>query len=126
VALPFADAIDAVTAALKEQGFGVLTTIDVQATMKAKLNADFEQYTILGACNPTLAHQALQLEHAVGLLLPCNVVVHAAHESDQTVSTRIDVIDPLAMLGFINTAGMTEVATEARDRLKKVIASLES
>ena len=124
--MPFAEAIEAVSAALKDQGFGVLTTIDVQATMKAKLDVNYEKYVILGACNPSLAHRALQLEHSVGLLLPCNVVVHEAHESDRAGSTRVDVIDPLAMLGVISTPGMTDVAAEARDRLKKVIASLEA
>ncbi|GHP01181.1 hypothetical protein KSF_112280 [Reticulibacter mediterranei] len=79
IEVPFDEAVRRITEALKHEGFGVLTTIDVKATMKAKLNQDFERYTILGTCNPQLAHQALELDHTVGALLPCNVVVHEAH-----------------------------------------------
>lgn len=126
VNVPFEEAITRTTEALKAEGFGVLTTIDVQATMKAKLNADFERYVILGACNPTLAHRALGAEHLVGLLLPCNVVVHEAHEGDPTTNTRVEVADPLAMLGIVQNPALREVAVEARTRLKRVIAALEN
>src|SRR6266700_695429 len=88
------------------------TTIDVQATMKAKLHLDFERYTILGACNPDLAHRALELDHTVGALLPCNVVVHEAHEGQGSTQTRIDIADPKAMLGLINHPAM-QVLTKA-------------
>jgi uncharacterized protein (DUF302 family) len=124
--LPFDEAITRTTEALKAEGFGVLTTIDVQATMKAKLNVDFERYVILGACNPPLAHRALEAEHEVGLLLPCNVVVHEAHEEDRATRTRVEVADPLAMLGIVQNLALQAVATEARARLQRVIASLQA
>lgn len=123
---PFEETVTKVTEALKAEGFGVLTTIDVKATMKAKLNVDFERYTILGACNPQLAHRALELEHNVGLLLPCNVVVHEAHEGDDSTRTRVDVADPVAMLGVIQNPAMQELASEARTRLERVVASLNA
>ncbi len=110
--LPMDEARERVTAALKEQGFGVLTTIDVQATLKQKIDVDFEPYVILGACNPPLAHRALEIEHDAGLLLPCNVIVHA-----HGAQTRVDFVDPLAMLGVIDNPAMTAVAEEARTRL---------
>jgi len=112
IEMPFDEAVNRVTEALKHEGFGVLTTIDVQATMKAKLNLDFERYTILGACNPDLAHRALELDHTVGALLPCNVVVHEAHEGQGSTQTRIDIADPKAMLGLINHPAM-QVLTKA-------------
>ncbi|HYL44700.1 MAG TPA: DUF302 domain-containing protein [Ktedonobacteraceae bacterium] len=123
---PFEETVAEVTEALKSEGFGVLSTIDVKATMKAKLNVDFERYTILGACNPHLAHRALKLEHNVGLLLPCNVVVHEAHEGDGTPRTRVDVADPVAMLGVIQNPAMQELASEARTRLERVVAALST
>ncbi|GAC1348799.1 MAG: DUF302 domain-containing protein [Ktedonobacteraceae bacterium] len=123
---PFEETVTQVTEALKAEGFGVLTTIDVKATMKAKLNVDFERYTILGACNPQLAHRALELEHNVGLLLPCNVVVHEAHEGDGSTRTRVDIADPVAMLGVIQNPAMQELASDARTRLERVVASLNA
>ena len=123
---PFEETVTKVTEALKAEGFGVLTTIDVKATMKAKLNVDFEHYSILGACNPQLAHRALEVEHNVGLLLPCNVVVHEAHEGDGSTRTRVDVADPVAMLGVIQNPAMQELASEARTRLERVVASLKT
>ncbi len=122
----FEETVTKVTEALKAEGFGVLTTIDVKATMKAKLNVNFERYTILGACNPQLAHRALEIEHNVGLLLPCNVVVHEAHEDDGSARTRVDVADPVAMLGVIQNPAMQELASEARTRLERVVASLKA
>ena len=120
VDLPFDQAIEQVTTALKAEGFGVLTTIDVKQTMKQKIGADFEPYTILGACNPQLAHRALEAEHNIGLLLPCNVVVHAhgAH-------TRVDVADPIAMLGIVHNPAVQSVAEEAAQRLRRVIGALD-
>jgi uncharacterized protein (DUF302 family) len=120
----FDEAVARVTEALKAEGFGVLTTIDVKETMKEKLHVDFERYVILGACNPHLAHRALELEHSVGLLLPCNVVVHEAHEGGSASRTQVDIADPVAMLGIIQHPGMQELAVEARTRLEHVIATL--
>lgn len=120
----FEETVTKVTEALMSEGFGVLTPIDVKETMKAKLNVDFGRYTILGACNPQLAHCALELEHLVGLLLPCNVVVHEAGEGDGTTRTRVDIADPVAMLGVIQNPAMQELASDARMRLERVITSL--
>jgi uncharacterized protein (DUF302 family) len=122
---PFDEAVARVTEALKAEGFGVLTTIDVQATLKAKLNTDFERYAILGACNPQLAHRALELEHEVGLLLPCNVVVHEAHGTGGTRS-RVEIADPVAMLRIVRNPAIEELAQEARTRLDRVIEALSS
>lgn len=117
--LGFAEAVEAVTAALKSEGFGVLTTIDVQQTLKQKIDVDFEPYTILGACNPDLAHRALLVEHALGLLLPCNVVVHA-----HAAGTRVDAVDPIAMLGFTGNPELQSIAAEAAERLQRALNSL--
>ena len=113
--LPYEQAVERVTAALKEQGFGVLTEIDVKATLKKKLDADFRSYVILGACNPPLAHQALQAELEIGLLLPCNVIVY---EKDS--GSVVSIVDPLSMLG------LDPVAEEARKRLHKVAEALKA
>ena len=120
VALPFDQAVEQVTAALKAEGFGVLTTIDVKQTMKQKLDVDFEPYTILGACNPQLAHRALEAEHGIGLLLPCNVVVH--QHGDRT---RVEAADPIAMLGVVHNPAVQAIAEEAAQRLHRVIGALE-
>jgi uncharacterized protein (DUF302 family) len=97
--VPYEKAIEKTTAALKEEGFGVLTEIDVKATLKKKLDADFRRYIILGACNPNLAYQALQNELEIGLLLPCNVIVYETNEGQSTVS----IVDPLSMLGVVES-----------------------
>jgi len=115
-----------VTEALKAEGFGVLTSIDVKATLKSKLNVDMERYTILGACNPPLAHRALTLEPEVGLLLPCNVVVREVVGTGESPKTRIDIADPIAMLGIVQQPQMQELANEAKTRLQRVIAALPS
>ena len=118
--IPYEQAVDQVTAALKEQGFGVLTEIDVKATFKKRLDADFRRYVILGACNPNLAYQALQAELGIGLLLPCNVIVY---ENDDRQST-IAVVDPISMLGIVQSDELDSVADEARRRLQIVIDNL--
>lgn len=117
----YENAIEQVTAALKEQGFGVLTSIDVKATLKNRLDVDFRKYTILGACNPPLAHRALTAEPAVGLLLPCNVVVY---EDEAQGGAIVSLVDPLAMMGFVDNPALTPIANEARARLEKVAAAL--
>lgn len=117
------DAIDAVTTALAGQGFGVLTTIDVQATLKAKIGADVEDYTILGACNPALAHQALSPDPEIGLLLPCNVTVRRAGGH-----TLVQAVDPVELLAMAGDGGPqpAELAGVARDASGKLRAALDS
>lgn len=126
VPLSFDEAIARVTEALKAEGFGVLTSIDVQATMKNKLNVDIAPYTILGACNPALAHRALALEPEVGLLLPCNVVVREVPDGGGRSQTRIEIADPVAMLGIVQQPLMQDLANEAKARLQRVITGLAS
>jgi uncharacterized protein (DUF302 family) len=119
--LSYEQAIQRTTDALKVEGFGVLTQIDVQATFKQKINADFRRYVILGACNPALAHRALSANLDVGLLLPCNVIVY--EQGDDSVVTAVD---PVEMLGVLKgDAEAHAVAVEARTRLQRVIASLK-
>jgi uncharacterized protein (DUF302 family) len=121
--LPYDQAVARATDALKSQGFGVLTTIDVQQTLKAKLDRDFRKYVILGACNPPLADRALHAELEVGLLLPCNVIVYETSPSSSVVAAMA----PLAALGVVGeNAALAEVAHEADRRLRQALASLES
>jgi len=120
--LPYEQAIDKVTAALKEQGFGVLTEIDIKTTLKKKLDVPFRKYVILGACNPVLAHQALNAELEIGLLLPCNVIVY----EDENGGSIVSIVDPIIMLGVVVNPALDKIADEARDRLQRVIADLES
>jgi uncharacterized protein (DUF302 family) len=119
LSVPYEQAIERITSALKAEGFGVLTEIDVQATLKKKLEADFRKYMILGACNPSLAHRALQTDLDIGLLLPCNVIVYETN-SGSTVAA----IDPLSMLGIVDNPDLEDVAREARTRLERAIAAL--
>ena len=118
--VPYAQAIERVTAALKSEGFGVLTKIDVKATMREKLNVEFRDYAILGACNPTLAHRALSTILDVGLLLPCNVTVYATDDEHSVVS----IIDPGSMMAVMGNPALAAVADEARARLERVHAAL--
>ncbi len=121
--VPYEEAIDRTTAALTEQGFGVLTTIDVKETLKRKLDADFRKYAILGACNPPLAQRALAAELEVGILLPCNVIVYETKPGKRVVSATA----PLAALGLVGgNEVLRNVADEADQKLKKALASLES
>ena len=118
------EAIEAVTAALKSEGFGILTTIDVKATMKEKLDEEFRPYAILGACNPPLAHRALSHNGEVGIMLPCNVTVEAASSGGSLV--RISDPNVFMQVGkFQNDNTLREVAREARERLLRVVRSIE-
>lgn len=114
------DAVARVTEALKSEGFGVLTTIDVQATLKSKLEVDFPAYRILGACNPALAHEALQIEDKVGTMLPCNVVVHSVADG----RTEVAAIDPVASMQAIPNQQLLKAAEQVREKLQRVIESL--
>ena len=118
--VPFDEAITRVIEVLKAEGFGVLTDIDVTATMKAKLGADFRPYRILGACNPQLAHRALALEDKIGTMLPCNVIVQH-HEGGKV---EVSAVDPAASMQAIDNPGLSEVAGEVRDKLKRVVDRL--
>lgn len=118
--VPFGEAIEKVTAALKEEGFGVLSEIDIKATLKKKLNEDFRNYQILGACNPPLAFQALQAEPHIGLMLPCNVIVQEHENGDVEVSA----VDPVASMQAVKNDKLGEVADKVRGLLSKVINSL--
>lgn len=124
--VPYVEAVEQVTAALKAEGFGVLTQIDVKATLKQKLDADFRPYVILGACNPPLAHKALSTELEIGLLLPCNVIVYAdeAGAGAEEGGSVVAIADPLVMLGPVDNPAVEPVAHDARARLQRVIASL--
>ena len=122
LAVPYEDAVARATDALKTQGFGVLTTIDVKQTLKAKLDRDFRKYMILGACNPPLAARALEGELDVGLLLPCNVIVYETTPSSSVVAA----LAPLAALGIVgDNAALGVVAEEADRRLRAALMSLE-
>lgn len=115
----FAEAIERVTGALAEEGFGILTTIDVQATMKQKLDLDIAPYTILGACNPRLASRGLAIEPDLGVLLPCNVVVR--RDGDETV---IAAMEPIAAMHLAANPALEPLATEAHQRIERAVASM--
>ncbi len=118
--MPFVQAIQHVTDALARKGFGVLTTIDVRATMKKKLNIDFRPYTILGACNPEYAHKALQAEDMIGTMLPCNVVVQEISKG----LVEVSAVDPAASMRAVGNPKLASIAGEVRDLLKEVVADL--
>lgn len=115
----FDSAIAQATAALKEKGFGVLTTIDVKKTLKEKIDADFRPYTILGACNPNYAHQALQAEGKIGTMLPCNVIVE-----DTGNGIEVSAVDPMASMQAIENPALGEIAATVQGLLKEVIDGL--
>ena len=117
--LPFEQAIDKVTEELKKEGFGVLTTIDVKETLKKKIDVDFKKYTILGACNPKLAHGALQVEEELGLLLPCNVIVY--EKNDKSV---VSIFDPIVMTAVVDNPDMKPVAEEVKNKLQRVLEAI--
>ncbi len=119
VALTFDAAVTKVTDELKKEGFGVLTTIDVKETLKKKLNVDVERYVILGACNPPFAHEAMQAEPEIGLLLPCNVIVY---ERDGKVT--VSAFDPQVMTKVLTNDAMAPIAGAVRERLVRVIAAM--
>jgi uncharacterized protein (DUF302 family) len=117
--LPFDQAVDKTIAALKSHGFGVLTRIDVQATLKEKIGADFRPYVILGACNPKFAHQALQAEDKIGTMLPCNVIVQ-----QRDGKTEVAAIDPVASMQAVDNAALAPIADQVRAQLKSAIEQL--
>lgn len=120
VSMDFERAIEMVTEALKTEGFGVLTDIDVQATLKKKLGEDMPPYRILGACNPPFAHQALMAESSIGLLLPCNVVVR----QEDTGAVHVEFMNPAAVLTLVDNPAVYTLAAEVRERLNRVLEAL--
>ncbi len=120
VSLPYEEAVERTRAALQEEGFGVLTEIDVKATLKKKLDVDFKKYVILGACNPPLAWQGFQAEPDIGLLLPCNVIVYEEGAS----RSRVALLDPLVQLGITGRKDIEPLAKEARQRLERALSRL--
>ena len=114
------EALERVQVALKEEGFGVLTRIDIKETMKQKLDVDYGEYVILGACNPPMAHRALQAETEVGLLLPCNVIVYEGDQGETVVSA----VNPMEAMQMVDNPGLRQVAEEVTGKLERVIQSL--
>ncbi|MBK8249795.1 MAG: DUF302 domain-containing protein [Gemmatimonadetes bacterium] len=121
--VPYEEATRRTREALATEGFGVLTEIDVAATLKKKLDVDFRPYVILGACNPSLAHRALTAERDIGLLLPCNVIVYAGDTEGTSVVAAMDPVEALSLTGRTDIA---ELATEVKARLHRALASLET
>ena len=117
--LTFAEAVARVRETLKEEGFGVLTEIDVQGTLREKLDAEMEPYLILGACNPTFAHRALELEPDLGALLPCNVVVY-----ERDGATHVSAVDPVAMLGIVENPDLEPIGQQIRERLERAVEAV--
>jgi uncharacterized protein (DUF302 family) len=119
VDLPYEAAVQRVTEELKKQGFGVLTTIDVKETLKQKLNVEFAKYVILGACNPPLAHGALEVDMNIGLLLPCNVIVY-----EKEGKTVVGAFDPMTMVPLVGKKALQAIAADVKQRLEKVLANI--
>jgi len=119
VDLSFEDTINKVTEELKKEGFGILTTIDIKETLKNKIDVDFKKYTILGACNPTLAHKALQAEEEIGLLLPCNVIVY-----EKEGKSAVSVFDPSLMSKVVENEKLDSIAEEVKEMLLRVFDSI--
>ena len=122
VAAPFEQAVEMAREELAKEGFGVLADIDIAGALKKKLDVDFRPYLILAACNPPLAHQALQAERDIGLLLPCNVIVYAADEEGRSV---VAAMDPVAALSLTGNAAIDPLASEVKRRLERVLAAVE-
>jgi uncharacterized protein (DUF302 family) len=122
VDLPYDDAVAATRDALAAEGFGVLTEIDVRATLKKKLDVEFRPYIILGACNPPLAHQALTAEREIGLLLPCNVIVYEADNAGRSV---VSIMDPETALALAGNDAIRPLAQDVRSRLERVLATVQ-
>jgi uncharacterized protein (DUF302 family) len=120
VTMRFEQALERVTVELAKEGFGVLTEIDVAATLKKKLGKDMRPYKILGACNPQFAHRALEAEPQIGALLPCNVVVR----EDPSGKTIVEIMDPQAVMQLVDRAEVGQIAAEVRTRLERVLAAL--
>lgn len=118
--LPFDKAVERVTKALADKGFGILTQIDVSATLKKKIDVDFPPYLILGACNPEFAHKALQLETKIGTMLPCNVIVH----QNEAGQIEVSAVDPAASMQAIDNTGLGDIAGAVREMLQDMIKSL--
>jgi uncharacterized protein (DUF302 family) len=119
VDMSYEQTIEKVTAELKKEGFGILTSIDVKETLKQKINVDFKKYTILGACNPPIAHRALQEEEDLGLLLPCNVIVY-----EKDGKTRVSIFDPMVMTWIMENDNMKPIATEVQEKLQRVLKAI--
>ncbi len=120
VDLSYKQAIEKVTDLLKEEGFGVLTEIDVKDTLKKKLDVEFKKYKILGACNPEFAHKALRAEDKIGVMLPCNVIV----EENEDGTVEVSAVNPVASMQAVSNDGLQPIADEVRKRLEKVISNL--
>lgn len=120
--LTYSDCVEKVTEALKDEGFGVLTTIDVKKTLKEKIDADYRDYVILGACNPELAYKTLQAEPDIGVLLPCNVVVYDGGEGE----TVISAMDPSGVMQMVENPKVAEIADEVRTRLERAVNKVAS
>jgi uncharacterized protein (DUF302 family) len=119
VDMPYEQVIEKVTTELKKEGFGVLTSIDVKETLKQKINVDFKKYVILGACNPPIAHRALQEEEELGLLLPCNVIVY-----EKDTKTRVSIFDPMVMTWIMENDDIKPIASEVQERLQRVLKAI--
>lgn len=117
--LPYAQAVERVIGALKDEGFGVLTSVDVKKTMKDRLNAEFRDYTIIGACNPPLSHRALNQNLESGLVLPCNVIVY-----DKDGRSTVAIANPIVMMGTLNDPALDPVARAAKTKLERVMSRL--
>jgi uncharacterized protein (DUF302 family) len=119
--MPYEQAVEKATAALKGEGFGVLTEIDVKDTLKKKLDVDFRRYVILGACNPPFAYKALSAELEIGLLLPCNVIVYETEDGASVVSA----LNPMAALGVVDNPALQEVAQQVTEKVQRAVESLD-
>ncbi len=120
VDMTFGEAVEKITGELKKEGFGVLTEIDVKATLKKKLDVDFRDYVILGACNPPFAYEALKTEERIGLMLPCNVIVQVTPDG----ATEVAAIDPVASMSAVGNPGLEPLGLEVREKMKRIIEAV--